>query len=129
MLRREPAITLFINDFDTTYARAAAMKNYNEGFHGVTKGVLYENPNYPSSRCATLEAARRCHEFRVKDIVDVDTGEVLFELEHELRGLKHSSFWGNVKLRTLVEDQWQQTKTRLQTETNQIWDIVLRANY
>jgi hypothetical protein len=32
------------------------------------------------------------HQFRFKDIVDPETGQVLFQLEHEVRGLRHKMY-------------------------------------
>lgn len=33
------------------------------------------------------------HQYRFRDIVDLDTGARLFEIEHEVRSLKHP-MWG-----------------------------------
>ena len=80
-------IALYVNDFDEHYERARK------------RGLVYSNPRF-GFQYRTLDEAMSYHEFRVKDIVDVDADvgagdrkpELLFELEHEIRDLEHPTF-------------------------------------
>jgi hypothetical protein len=55
-------------------------------------GLVYENPRFPHLVYATLEDALERSEFRVMDIVDPQTGETLYTLEHEIRCPMHAGF-------------------------------------
>ena len=46
--------------------------------------------------CDTEKEAYANRQFRFKNIINPDTGEVLFELEHETRALRHYQFMKNV---------------------------------
>lgn len=52
---------------------------------------LFINPRFLRTASHNLEEALMQKEFRFKDIVDLDTNEVLYELEHEVRSLEHPS--------------------------------------
>lgn len=56
-------------------------------------GVVWVNPRF-SDKANTLQGAKNWQQFRFKDIVDMDTGEKIFELEHEMRSLGHDSWLG-----------------------------------
>jgi hypothetical protein len=42
----------------------------------------------------TLQGARECKQFRFKDILDMKTGQKIFELEHEMRSIEHEAWPG-----------------------------------
>jgi hypothetical protein len=56
-------------------------------------GILWKNPRF-SDQVDNLEEARKEQQFRFKDILDIETGEVIMELEHEMRSIDHESFPG-----------------------------------
>lgn len=66
-------IAIYVNDFADIYERIQA-QNLN-----------WDNPRFPQFSYATLEAALTHNEFRVKDMVDPSSGEIIYELEHEIR--------------------------------------------
>lgn len=57
--------------------------------------VLWKNPRF-SDQVDNLDEARKEQQFRFKDILDIQTGECIMELEHELRSINHPS-WPEVK--------------------------------
>lgn len=46
----------------------------------------------------------RNHQFRFQKIVDPDSGELLFEIEHEVRGMKHPMYGRNLVNRNTSQD-------------------------
>lgn len=56
-------------------------------------GIVWVNPRF-SDKANTLQGAKKWQQFRFKDIVDMDTGEKVFELEHEIRCLGHDAWLG-----------------------------------
>jgi hypothetical protein len=56
-------------------------------------GVVWVNPRF-SDKADTLEGARKWKQFRFKDIVDMETGETVFVLEHEMRSIEHEAWPG-----------------------------------
>ncbi len=53
-------------------------------------GIVWVNPRF--SDCATtLDTARQFKQYRFKDILDIDTGKVIFSLEHEVRSIHHNA--------------------------------------
>lgn len=67
-----------IEDFEVAFERS------------VQAGIVWVNPRF-SDRATTLETAREWNQFRFKDIIDIDTGKVLFPLEHEVRSIHHNA--------------------------------------
>ncbi|KAJ1457877.1 hypothetical protein M885DRAFT_514377 [Pelagophyceae sp. CCMP2097] len=66
---------------------------FDDMYHRVQKrGLVFNNPRFPQFTYDSLHDARRWQEFRFKDIVDPDTGELLHQLEHEVRSLEHPAF-------------------------------------
>ena len=57
--------------------------------------IVWKNPRF-SDQVDSLEEARKEHQFRFKDILDIETGDVIMELEHEMRSVDHHS-WPEVK--------------------------------
>ena len=60
-----------------------------------TAGVVWVNPRF-SDKVMDLEGARQEKQFRFKDIVDLKTGKVVYELEHEVRSVQHNAFPGEL---------------------------------
>jgi hypothetical protein len=56
-------------------------------------GIVWINPRF-SDKADTLEGARQFKQFRFKDVIDLETGEVVFELEHEMRSIEHEAWPG-----------------------------------
>jgi hypothetical protein len=54
-------------------------------------GIVWCNPRF-SDKADTLEGARKWKQFRFKNIVDMETGETIFELEHEIRSIEHEAW-------------------------------------
>lgn len=61
-----------------------------------TAGVVWVNPRF-SDKADTLQGAKHWKQFRLKDIVDMETGKKIFELEHEMRSIEHSAWPGSTK--------------------------------
>jgi hypothetical protein len=55
--------------------------------------VVWDHPQV-SEKVDTLEGARKWKQFRFKDIVDMETGETVFVLEHEMRSIEHELWPG-----------------------------------
>jgi len=56
-------------------------------------GIVWVNPRF-SDNVTSLQGAREWKQFRFKDIVDMETGQVIMELEHEMRSIEHSAWPG-----------------------------------
>jgi hypothetical protein len=56
-------------------------------------GVVWCNQRF-SDKADTLQGAKEWKQFRFKDIVDMKTGETIFELEHEMRSVEHEAWPG-----------------------------------
>jgi len=57
--------------------------------------IVWKNPRF-SDQVDSLEEAQKERQFRFKDILDIETGDRIMELEHEMRSIEHSS-WPEVK--------------------------------
>ena len=68
-------IAVYVSNFTDIYNRVAA---YN---------LHWDNPRFPQFSYRTLQQALHHNEFRVKDIIDLDSedNEVVYEMEHEIR--------------------------------------------
>ena len=60
----------------------------------VEGGLLWVNPQFKDV-VLTVEEALEGKQFRFKDIVDIETGDVLYTLEHEIRSITHPLFPGS----------------------------------
>jgi hypothetical protein len=58
-------------------------------------GVVWVNPRF-SDKAHTLQGAQKWKQFRFKDIVDMETGQKIFELEHEMRSVEHEAWPGSL---------------------------------
>jgi len=71
----------------------ASSASYAEMYMRCKKaGLVHNNPRFPHTHIHSLEDALRLGEFRVLDLVDPDTGTVVYTLEHEIRSLEHPGF-------------------------------------
>ena len=69
-------------------------KNFDYAFQNcLTADVVLVNPRF-KDKVTTLPQARMEKQFRFKDIIDLNTREVVFELEHEVRSVEHEAFPG-----------------------------------
>eukprot|EP00587_Corethron_hystrix_P008887 CAMPEP_0113314756 /NCGR_PEP_ID=MMETSP0010_2-20120614/10685_1 /TAXON_ID=216773 ORGANISM="Corethron hystrix, Strain 308" /NCGR_SAMPLE_ID=MMETSP0010_2 /ASSEMBLY_ACC=CAM_ASM_000155 /LENGTH=294 /DNA_ID=CAMNT_0000171097 /DNA_START=104 /DNA_END=988 /DNA_ORIENTATION=+ /assembly_acc=CAM_ASM_000155 len=78
-------VTLYVGD---------CAKDYEDVFANCHQcGVVWINQRF-SDKTENLSGARKWKQFRFKDILDLETGEKIFELEHEMRSIEHSAFPG-----------------------------------
>lgn len=73
-------IAIYVNDFVETYRRLKAAN------------LHWDNPRFPQFSYRTEEQILQHNEYRFKDFIDLETGEVVYELEHEIRSLAHPQF-------------------------------------
>ena len=79
-------VCVYISDFKHAYNRMHA------------KGLVWTNPRFSHlDRCDTYAEAVASRQFRFRQIVDVETGAPLLELEHEVRAQRHVQFFKRVK--------------------------------
>lgn len=72
-----------------------------DGHHIAVYVANFSGPyNWLKERDLITEEPRN-HQFRFVDIIDPDTGEKLFEIEHEVRGMKHAMFRRDLVNRTV----------------------------
>jgi hypothetical protein len=74
-------ICVYISEFADVYQR---MEN-------SSYELLWINPRFLSTASNNLEEALQQSEFRFKDIINTETNEVVYELEHEVRRFEHRS--------------------------------------
>jgi hypothetical protein len=59
----------------------------------AARGLIWSNPRFAHlDSCDTLDEALASRTLRFKDIVDLDTGALLLELEHETRPTRHGQY-------------------------------------
>lgn len=74
-------ICIYAQDFEALYNR---LKERN---------LIWTNPRFTHlDSCDTWEEARDSRTLRFKDVIDLDTGEKILELEHETRPLRHGQY-------------------------------------
>ncbi|CBJ27429.1 conserved unknown protein [Ectocarpus siliculosus] len=56
------------------------------------RGLVFVNPRRNFGKADTLEKALEEKQYRIKDLVDPATGELLHVLEHEIRSISHPSY-------------------------------------
>lgn len=78
-------IAIYVGCSDDDYKVAAS--------NCVDGGLLWVNPQF-DDRVLDVEAAMDAKQFRFKNIIDIDTGETLYVLEHEIRSISHPLFPG-----------------------------------
>jgi len=71
-----------------------AQADFEQAFkNALVADVVWCNPRF-QDQVDSLEEARKERQFRFKDILDMDTGERIMELEHELRSVEHPAWPG-----------------------------------
>ena len=73
-------IALYAQDFEQAFSKCEKA------------GVVWINPRF-SDKADSLETAKYYQQFRFKDIVD--DGQVVFQLEHEVRCDQHEAWLGD----------------------------------
>lgn len=69
--------------------------DFEQAFRNAeTAGIVWVNPRF-SDKTENIQGARKWKQFRFKDIIDMKTGEKIYELEHEMRSIEHESFPGH----------------------------------
>lgn len=81
-------IGIYVGANDDDFEVAAA--NFAEA------GLLWTNSNF-EDRVLDVESAVMTKKFRFRDIIDVETGDVLYVLEHEVRSTSHHLFPGRTR--------------------------------
>jgi hypothetical protein len=56
-------------------------------------GIVWVNPRF-RDRADTIAGAREWKQFRFKNIIDMETGATIMELEHEMRSVAHEAWIG-----------------------------------
>jgi len=73
-------VAIYVEDFAMCFKRLLAA------------GLIWVNPRFVHlDNSTTLEEAEHYSCFRFKDIIDMESGEKLFGLEHEVRSIRHKS--------------------------------------
>ncbi len=78
-------IAIYVGNCDEDFEVAAS--------NCVDGGLLWVNPQF-EDKVLDVESAMKCKQFRFKNIVDIETGETLYVLEHEIRSISHPLFPG-----------------------------------
>jgi len=78
-------IAIYVGNCEEDYKVAA--RNCVDG------GLLWVNPQF-EDKVLDVDSAMECKQFRFKNIVDIETGETLYVLEHEIRSISHPLFPG-----------------------------------
>lgn len=74
-------VCFYADDFEGIYQRLAA------------RNLIWTNPRFHHlDSCDTWEQAAACRTLRFKDVIDLDSGEKILELEHETRPLRHGQY-------------------------------------
>jgi len=85
-------LAIYVNDFINMFNRARNVKLGKD--KSKTVSIVWNNPCF-TMKYDTLEQVKRLNEFRFKDFLNLETGEVVYQLEHEVRSLAHSGFQVN----------------------------------
>ena len=82
-------LCICVNDFLGMYNRARSVKIGKD--ETKTVSIVWNNPCL-KMKYDTLEQVKHFNEFRFKDFLNFETGEVVYQLEHEIRSLAHAGF-------------------------------------
>ena len=94
---------VYVESTDLTDSDLQKMKGvhicvYAADFEGLyhrlkDRNLIWTNPRFTHlDSCDTWEEAVASRTLRFKDIIDLETGEKLIELEHETRPLRHGQY-------------------------------------
>jgi len=87
-----------VSEKDTRDMKGVHVCFYADGFEGLyqrlaARNLIWTNPRFLHlDSCDTWEEAAACRTLRFKDIIDLETGEKILELEHETRPLRHGQY-------------------------------------
>jgi len=82
-------LCIYVNDFMAMYNRAKSVKIGSDNSN--TLNIVWNNPCF-TMKYDTWEKVKQLNEFRFKDFLNLETGEVVYQLEHEVRSLAHPGF-------------------------------------
>lgn len=83
-------LAIYVNDFVAMYERAKNVLIKGDT-PDKTVNIVWNNPCF-TMKYDTLDKVLQLNEFRFKDFLDLETGEVVYQLEHEVRSLAHAGF-------------------------------------
>ena len=75
-----------------------------DGHHIAIYVAGFSGPFTALSERGLITEEIRNHQFRFQKIVDPESGEVLFEIEHEVRGMRHPMYGRNLVNRNTGQD-------------------------
>lgn len=87
-----------LSESDTREMEGVHVCFYADDFENLYKklsdrGLIWTNPRFTHlDSCDTLEEAIASRTLRFKDVIDLETGEKILELEHETRPLRHGQY-------------------------------------
>ena len=97
LIYRETSTTPPVQEYDGHHIAVyvgTTMDDFVEAFQKAhVAELVWVNPRFVDT-VTTLEHAVELHQFRLKDIIDLDTGIPLLEFEHEIRSIHHPNFPG-----------------------------------
>lgn len=82
-------LCIYVNDLLGMYSRARNVMIGKENPKNVS--IVWNNPCL-KMKYDTVEQVKQLNEFRFKDFLNFETGEVVYQLEHEVRSLAHPGF-------------------------------------
>jgi len=97
LIYRETSTTPPVQEYDGHHIAVYVGTTMDDFVQAFTKAhvaeLVWVNPRFVDT-VTTLEHAVEVHQFRLKDIIDLDTGIPLLEFEHEIRSIHHPNFPG-----------------------------------
>lgn len=88
-------LCIYVNDFIAMYNRARTVRIGKE--NPSTINLVWNNPCF-TMKYDDLDKVKKLNEFRFKDFINLETGEVVYQLEHEVRSLAHPGFQINKEI-------------------------------
>ena len=71
-----------------------SVEDFEQAFQNAQlANIVWCNPRF-SDQVMSLEGLRKEQQFRFKNIIDMETGELIMELEHEMRSIHHKAWPG-----------------------------------
>ena len=95
------AAVISIGQYQQLIFRETANVPPYDGHHIAVYVANFSRPYQWLAERGLITEEPRNHQFRFVDIIDPDTGEKLFEIEHEVRGMKHAMFRRDLVNRTV----------------------------
>lgn len=89
-------VAMYVGESVADFERAFA--------NSVTAGIVWVNPRF-SDKTEDLVGARKWKQFRFKNIIDMETGETVFELEHEMRSIDHEAWPGTRSAEEIMQSK------------------------